>query len=96
YVLVENRKVIDERMTRLARSIGIPDPGFAPFLDWVLELRETLNIPRDLAALGIDDAQAEKVGAMAEVDPSSGTNPILFSADEYRSIFLKALKGDLG
>jgi hypothetical protein len=33
---------------------------------------------------------------MAEVDPSSGTNPILFSADEYRSIFLKALKGDLG
>jgi hypothetical protein len=96
YVLVANRKVIDERITRLARSIGIAGPGFGSFLDWVLELRETLNIPDDLAALGIDDAQAEKVGAMAEVDPSSGTNPILFSADEYRSIFLKALKGDLG
>ena len=96
YVLVENRKVIEERITRLARSIGIADPGFPSFLDWVLELRETLNIPATLEALGIDDSQAEKIGTMAEVDPSSGTNPILFSADEYRSIFLKALKGDLG
>ena len=96
YVLVENRKVIEERITRLARSIGIGDPGFPSFLDWVLELRETLNIPATLEALGIDDSQAEKIGTMAEVDPSSGTNPILFSADEYRSIFLKALKGNLG
>jgi len=96
YVLVENRKVIEERITRLARSIGIADPGFPSFLDWVLELRETLNIPATLGALGIDDSQAEKIGTMAEVDPSSGTNPILFSADEYRSIFLKALKGNLG
>ena len=96
YVLVENRKMIEERITRLARSIGIDDPGFTSFLDWVLELRETLNIPSTLEALGIDDSQAEKIGTMAEVDPSSGTNPILFSADEYRSIFLKALKGNLG
>ena len=96
YVLVENRKVIEERITRLARSIGIDDPGFTSFLDWVLELRETLNIPATLEVLGIDDSQAEKIGTMAEVDPSSGTNPILFSADEYRSIFLKALKGNLG
>ena len=96
YVLVENRKVIEERITRLARSIGIADPGFTSFLDWVLELRETLNIPATLEALGIDDSQAEKIGTMAEVDPSSGTNPILFSADEYRSIFLKAHQGKLG
>jgi hypothetical protein len=33
---------------------------------------------------------------MAEADPSSGTNPILFSADQYQSLFLKALKGNLG
>ena len=96
YVLVENRKVIEERITRLARSIGIADPGFTSFLDWVLDLRVTLNIPANLEVLGIDDSQAEKIGTMAEVDPSSGTNPILFSADEYRSIFLKALKGNLG
>ena len=96
YVLVENRKVIEERITHLARSIGIANPGFTSFLDWVLELRETLNIPSTLEALGIDDSRAEKIGTMAEVDPSSRTNPILFSEDEYRSIFLKALKGNLG
>jgi len=96
YVLVENRKVIEERICRLARSIGIDDPGFSSFLDWVLQLRETLGIPQNLEALGIDDAQAERVGVMAEADPSSGTNPILFSADQYQSLFLKALKGNLG
>jgi len=96
YVLVENRKVIEERICRLARSIGIDDAGFSSFLDWVLQLRETLDIPQNLEALGIDDAQAERVGMMAEADPSSGTNPILFSADQYQSLFLKALKGNLG
>ena len=96
YVLVENRKVIEERITRLARSIGIADPGFTSFLDWVLELRETLNIPATLEALGNDDSQAETIGTMAGAAPSSGATPILFSADEYRSIFLKALKGNLG
>ena len=96
YVLVENRMVIEEHICQLARSIGIDDPGFSSFLDWVLQLRETLDIPQNLEALGIDDAQAERVGMMAEADPSSGTNPILFSADQYQSLFLKALKGNLG
>ena len=80
----------------IALGIGIDDAGFSSFLDWVLQLRETLDIPQNLEALGIDDVQAERVGMMAEADPSSGTNPILFSADQYQSLFLKALKGNLG
>ncbi len=95
YVLLANRSVIEGRITRLARSIDIANPGFQTFLDWVLKMRQTLQIPSDLAALGIDDGLAEQVGVMAQADPSGGTNPILFSSSEYQTIFLKALRGDL-
>ena len=95
YVLQANRLVIEERITRLARAIGIANPGFDTFLDWILQLRETLQIAPDLAALGIDDSEAARIGEMAKVDPSSGTNPLPFSASEYQALFLRALKGNL-
>ena len=95
YVLQANRLVIEERITRLARAIGIANPGFDTFLDWILQLRETLQIAPDLAALGIDDSKAERIGKMAKADPSSGTNPLPFSASEYQALFLRALKGNL-
>ena len=87
--------VIEARITHLARAIGIVNPGFDSFLGWVLELRETLTIMPDLAALGIDDSQAERIGRMAKADPSSGTNPLQFTANEYQALFLRALSGDL-
>jgi alcohol dehydrogenase class IV len=67
--------------------------GTAAILDWVLALRERLGIPHTLAGLGIDTAQAEKVGRMAVADPSSGTNPVAFDAAQYRDIFLVAIEG---
>ena len=95
YVLQANRLVIEERITRLARAIGIANPGFDTFLDWILQLRETLQIAPDLAALGIDDSEAARIGEMAKADPSSGTNPLPFSASEYQALFLCALNGNL-
>ncbi len=95
YVLVANRQVIEPRIIHLARSIDIPNASFDSFLDWVLELRETVSIPQNLEDLGIDDNQADLIGKMAEVDPSAGTNPILFDASQYQSIFMNALHGNL-
>jgi len=95
YVLQANRLAIEERITRLARAIGIANPGFDTFLDWILQLRETLQIAPDLAALGIDDSEAARIGEMAKADPSSGTNPLPFSASEYQALFLRALNGNL-
>lgn len=95
YVLIANRQAIEPRIIRLAKSIDIPNAGFDSFLDWVLELRETVSIPQNLEDLGIDDSQADLIGKMAEVDPSSGTNPILFDASQYQSVFMNALNGNL-
>ncbi|XXK21859.1 iron-containing alcohol dehydrogenase [Arenicellales bacterium nBUS_48] len=95
YVLIANRQAIEPRISHLARSIDIPNASFDSFLEWVLELREIVSIPQNLEDLGIDDNQADLIGKMAEVDPSGGTNPILFDASQYQSIFMNALNGNL-
>lgn len=95
YVLIRNRSVLEDRMVRLAAFIGLEDASFDGFLNWVLDLRQELDIPNDLGAIGIDDEKAELVGKMATEDPSAGGNPIQLTAEEYTEVFLKAVKGDL-
>jgi len=95
YVLQANKARIEPQMERLARYLNLAKPGFTGVLDWVLHLRNEVGIPHSLAEIGIDDSRIEQVGQMAEVDPSAGTNPIVFSASEYSKLFEKALRGEL-
>jgi alcohol dehydrogenase class IV len=95
YVLKANRKEIEQRITRLTQYMQLEETGFDGFMNWVLALREQLNIPHTLAEIHIDDSQAEKIGQMAVEDPSAGGNPIAFSANEYQQIFKAAVNGDL-
>ena len=48
YVLAFNRPAIADKMERLARYLGLPDPGFDAVLRWILDLRSTLDIPPTL------------------------------------------------
>ncbi|SHE43073.1 hypothetical protein SAMN02745148_00430 [Modicisalibacter ilicicola DSM 19980] len=95
YVLRANECVIGEPMVRLGRYLDLRQPGTASVIDWVLDLRERLGIPHTLAELGIDAAQADKVGQMAVVDPSAASNPGDLDADQYRDLFVNALEGRL-
>ncbi|MGA9665025.1 MAG: iron-containing alcohol dehydrogenase [Gallionella sp.] len=95
YVLQANRAAIDERITSLARYLDLPQPSFSAFLEWVLDLRGKIGIPHTLAAIGIDDVQAELIARMAVVDRSAATNPIQFSENAYSGILRKAVSGSL-
>lgn len=95
YVLRANECAIGEPMVRLGRYLDLRQPGTGAVIDWVLDLRERLGIPHTLAELDIDTAQADKVGQMAVADPSSGSNPIAFDAQQYRELFVKAVEGQL-
>ena len=95
YLLQANRSEIEQRIERLTQYMGLEECGFTGFMTWVLKLREQLAIPHTLADIGIDDSRAETVGKMAVEDPSSGGNPISFSAREYQQIFINAVKGVL-
>ncbi len=95
YVLQANRDKIEERIERLTRYMGLVEPGFDSFMNWILSLREELAIPHTLNRIGIDDSKAETVARMAIEDPSAGGNPIDFTALEYEKIFLNAVQGEL-
>ena len=95
YMLQANRSEIEQRIERLTQYMGLEKCGFNGFMDWVLKLREQLAIPHTLAGIDIDDRRAEIIGKMAVEDPSSGGNPISFSAHEYQQIFINAVKGVL-
>ena len=95
YVLQANRAAIEPRIAAAARYLDLPGASFAAFLDWVLQLRERIGIPHALSAIGIDSSDAEVIGEMAVADPSHGTNPVPFSAAEYRALFERAVQGRL-
>ncbi len=95
YVLQANRSQIEQPIERLTQYLGFEEPGFDGFMSWVLNLRKELAIPHTLAAINIDETKAETVGKMALEDPSSGGNPISFTAREYQQIFVDAVQGKL-
>ena len=95
YVLKANESVIAERIELLARYLELAQPSFASLLDWVLAMRDSLGIPHTLSEIGIDARDAAKVGEMAVVDGSAGTNPIPFSAADYSRVFVAAVEGML-
>ncbi|WP_231759724.1 iron-containing alcohol dehydrogenase [Microbulbifer elongatus] len=95
YVLSANQVAIEEPMSRLSRYLALPTAGFAGVLDWVLFLRRDFGIPHTLAEIGIGEEDADLVAGMAAADPSAPGNPLPFSTDDYRGLFLKACRGDL-
>ena len=94
YVLVFNKKAIEDRIVRLAAYIGLK-PRFHAFLDFVLELRAETGVPHTLAGLNVDDAKADQIVEMAPKDPTAGGNPVKLDKRGARTIFNRALEGRL-
>ncbi|PCI63475.1 MAG: alcohol dehydrogenase [Gammaproteobacteria bacterium] len=95
YVLKANREVIEQKIERLSRYLELEDISFDGFINWIVSLRDQLQIPHSLAEMGIDAAQIEKIGLMAVKDPTAAGNPIHFSAQQYSAICLSAINGEL-
>ena len=94
YVLVTNRHKIEKDIEYLSMCLGLKST-FEAFLEWILSLREELNIPHKLSEIGLSKKAAPIVGKTAEKDPSASTNPIILSADDYEKIYLRAVSGDI-
>jgi alcohol dehydrogenase class IV len=94
YVLVFNRKAVEDRIRRLAAWLGLR-ASFRAFLDLVLELRAETGVPHTLAGLGVGDDQIDRIVAMAPRDPTAGGNPVALDCRAARTIFRRALEGRL-
>jgi alcohol dehydrogenase class IV len=95
YVLVENRHAIALRLQQLARVLGLAQPDFDGLLGWIIDLRRDLQIPSDLAALGMTEEHVPILAPRAAADPSAGGNPLPLDADGYAALYRKALSGRL-
>ena len=93
YVLAFNRAAIEDKLIALARYLDLPDPSFSAVLDWILKLREQIGIPHALAALGVGEEHIEQFARMAELDPSSDSNPVKLTADNLAGLYRNAIEG---
>lgn len=95
YVLVFNREPIEERLTALARYLGLESPSFDAVVDWVLSLRQQIGIPHTLEEIGIKLDHVAELAPMAALDPSCGGNPIAVDETSLAELYRRAITGDL-
>ena len=94
-VLIRNKEKIESKMINLSRYLELPNPSFQNFLNWILELRKTLNIPHTLKELINDEANFNKMSEMAFNDPSTGSNPIALDKKDFLNLYEKSYNGTL-
>jgi alcohol dehydrogenase class IV len=85
-VLEFNRHAIEDRIEAAARYLGIKG-GFDGFLAAVMDLRESLSIPENLSAMGVEAARLDELTEMALEDPSCGGNPVEMTRENTRALF---------
>ena len=94
YVLVFNRKAIEEKISRLAAYLGLT-PSFDAFLTWVLALRKELDVPHTLKDFGVGKENFALMSKMAPNDPTAGGNPVPLSESDALHLFEAAYNGTL-
>jgi len=93
YVLVWNRRAIEDKMVRLAAYLGLVSHSFDGFLDWVLRLRDHVGIPDTLAEIGVKEEHAAEFAPQALADPSTGGNPLPMTEQDFRQLYLNCIGG---
>lgn len=95
YVLAFNEGAVASRLEDLARYLDLPARGAGAVLDWVLDLRTTLDIPHGADALGVTAPLIPQLAAMAVEDPSAGGNPVPLDVAGTTRLLTAALAGEV-
>ena len=95
YVVLFNRRAIEEKTEVIARVLNLPTKGFDGFFAWMLEWRRELEIPHSLGEIGVNIDNSAVIGHEASIDPSAGGNPLPVTAAHLEHIFRAAVHGTL-
>ena len=95
YVLLHNEPAIAHRLARLAAYLGLRKASFSGFVDWILELRESIGIPAALSALGLKEEDAARFAPQALADPSTPSNPVPMDLAAFEELYRHAIRGQL-
>jgi alcohol dehydrogenase class IV len=89
-VVAFNRPAIEEPIRRLANYLDIAG-GFDGFVQFLVELNRSLNIPANLTALGVVNPDLDALVAAALADPSAGGNPVQLTRENTRQLLQSCL-----
>jgi len=95
YVLAHNLGAVRERLAALARYLDLPGQSAESVVEWTLALRREIGIPHTLKEIGVDVDVLAEAAPMAELDPSTGGNPVPMKAADYDALYRKAIAGKL-
>ena len=95
YVLLKNKFAIEDRIIALSRYINLPKNSFDSFMNWILDLKKELGIPRTLKELIKDDSKFEEMSEMALNDPSTACNPIKLNKNDFLQLYRDTYNGIL-
>ena len=95
YVLTFNKSSIENKIISICDYLNL-DKSFDSFLDWILKLRNNLNIPHKLSEImDCNNIDLEELSLMAYEDPSTGGNPKEISKQDLKEMYKKSISGEL-
>lgn len=91
-VLRFNKPAIMDVIGDAANYLGISG-GYDGFCNYVDELNAKMGVPKNLAGLGIDDPDVERIVDGALIDPSTGGNPVKMTKENTTELLRDIIQG---
>jgi alcohol dehydrogenase class IV len=95
YAMAFNAAVSGERLADLAHVVAAKRATAAGFIGWLTELKQAIGIPRTLAEVGVNMDHLPQLVQVAIADGCHANNPRPVSEDNFRQLFVQAIKGEL-
>ena len=95
YVLTFNKENIEERIISICDYLSL-NKSFDTFLNWILDLRNELNIPHKLSdIIEIKKMNIDELSKMALDDPSTSSNPKKLTLNDMKVMYEHSISGEL-
>ncbi|TDK51435.1 iron-containing alcohol dehydrogenase [Antarcticimicrobium luteum] len=91
-VLRFNRPEIENRIPAMSDALGLQSRDFDGFYAAVCAILDDLDIPKNLAELGVGPDRIEELARKAKADPAAATNPRQADVGEIESLISEAIE----
>ncbi len=91
-VLRFNRPVIENRIPAMSHALGLKSRDFDGFYASVCAILDDLDIPKNLAEMGVGSDRIDELARKASADPAAATNPRQADVGEIEGIIVEAIE----
>ena len=87
-----NRNAIADKVPAMCRAMDLPGHGFDDLYGATVALLDRLDIPRNLAELGVEPDRAREIAEKALTDTAAATNPAPANLAEMEALLLEGIR----